>query len=114
MKLGQSVTISNYFQKNDKHVDAPAEIPENASEIEPNVFEFENYSPVKCDEIKGIITGYKQLSTKILYTISQDDIFKGSIEQSWSKEPVYVVNKSLTKKYFVKKEWISPLLKEVK
>ena len=106
MKLGQSVVISSYFHKNDKCIESSGDIPENAVEIEPNLFEFENYSPVDCDELQGIITGYKQLSTKIHYQISQDKIFEGSIETSWIREPVYIVQNALTKKYFVKRDWI--------
>ena len=106
MKLGQSVSISSHFQKNDRHLESSEDIPENAVEIEPNVFEFENYSPVDCEELQGIITGYKQLSTKIHYQTSQHEIFKGSVETSWIREPVYVVQNTLTKKYFVKRDWI--------
>ena len=106
MKLGQPVVISSYFQKNNKYCKSSEDIPEAAVEIEPNVFEFENYSPVDCNNMQGIITGYKQLSTKIHYQISQHEIFKGSVETSWIREPVYVVQNTLTKKYFVKRDWI--------
>lgn len=106
LKLGTPVTITQRFQKNKKITDEPNGIPENAIEVNKDCWEFSRYSPIPC-AINGIITGYKQLCTKIDYTIIPNDkVSWDDICTKYQKEPVYVVQTSLTKKYFVKRKWI--------
>jgi hypothetical protein len=106
LKLGMPVTITQYFQKNRLIREDINNIPEGAIETEPNKWEFSRYSPVPS-MTTGILTGYKQLTTKIHYTVTpKDKLPWDTVTNFYCKEPVYVVQTSLTKKYFVKKEWI--------
>jgi len=116
LKLGIPVTITQYFEpvstSNKYWSDY---LRKNGEEIKPDVFRINRYVPAPTG-INGIITGYKRITTKTVYSIRkyQDwerdtgaETTRESCEYVSSEcENVYVVQTSLTKKYFVKKEWI--------
>jgi len=113
MKLGQPVKIIKYLDP--AHTWNPCwGLQEHGVEVEPGTFQIERYVPVEC-EINGIITGYKQITVSTAYSVGYytvlDEVGCPEKREHYKfrfskKEPVYVVQPSLTKKYFVKKEWI--------
>lgn len=116
LKLGMPVTITQYFEPFITYNNMWSSYLRNHGiELEPNVFQLERYRPAPSS-LTGIITGYKRLTTKTTYRISKYPYMEHDTGAevmgetcgfvSSESEMVYVVQKSLTKKYFVKKEWI--------
>jgi len=114
MRLGQKVRICNQYIPTCFGT-YPGTLRRNGVLLEPSVYEIDRYRPADCD-ITGIITGYKRITTKHVFKI----ITHGSYEKdigaptkyectrhvSSTTEAIYVVQTTLKKKYYVKREWI--------
>jgi hypothetical protein len=116
LKLGTPVTITQYYEPiSTSNKYWSDDLRSHGEEIEPDVFRMIRYSPYPTG-ITGIITGYKRLTIKTVYKIRKykdweretgAEIMRETCDYvSSEKENVYVVQTSLTKKYFVKKEWM--------
>lgn len=116
LRLGTPVTITQCFQPVSTSNKYWANyLIKNGEEIKPNVFRIYRYVPAPAG-IAGIITGYKRLTTKTVYEIQKYTDWEKETGAEFIREyckyitseseNVYVVQTSLTKKYFIKKEWV--------
>jgi len=116
LKLGMPVTITQYFEPASTSNKYWSDYLRNhGEEIKPDTFKINRYLPAPT-EITGIITGYKSLTIKTVYRITKYQAWESDTGAEITKEYcehvsseseyVYVVKTSLTKAYFVKKEWI--------
>ena len=116
LKLGIPVTITQYFEPvsiSNKYWSD--DLRKNGDEIKPNVFRINRYVPAPTG-ITGTVTGYKRLTIKTIYTIKEYQDWERETGAEFTREyckyvsseceNVYVVKTSLTKQYFIKKEWI--------
>lgn len=105
MKLGQKVKISKFYKR-------VYELPFLSNE---KMCVCNRYIPVTC-EISGIITGYKRITinaTHVRYEFLELERDTGAeVKKHYyknarsKKEYIYVVQTTLKKKYFVRKEWL--------
>lgn len=116
LKLGTPVTITQYFEPvSTSNKYWSDELRKYGEEIKPNIFRMNRYVPAPTG-ITGIVTGYKRLTIKTIYTIKEYQDWERETGAEFTREyckyvsseseNVYVVKTSLTKQYFVKKEWI--------
>lgn len=119
MKLGQRVQFSKYYEG------VYTWNPGNAHMVklfgtneEPDIYKIDRYVETECEPVIGIVTGYKRVSISSRYKISrykteeEDMGYWEEVERERAdyldtqKEYVYEVKTTLTKKYYVKKEWL--------
>lgn len=119
MKLGQLVIFSKYYDG--VHTWNPPDahmVKLSGVETGPGVYQINRYVETDCNPIRGIVTGYKQISIAskykiIRYKTEEEDMgYWEEVERErkeylgTQKEFVYEVKTSLKKKYYVMKEWM--------
>ena len=119
MKLGQRVQFSKYYEG--VHTWNPGDaymVKLSGTETDQNIFQINRYEETECEPVIGIITGYKRVSIYSRYKISryktkvEDMGYREEVERESAdyldtqKEYVYEVKTTLTKKYYVRKEWL--------
>lgn len=112
MKLCQKVHIEKYYEP--VHTWNPCTWELRGTAPVDKSFSVDRYAPMDCN-VTGYITGYKRITVRSEYNVCEHTEYdelghevkrEHFAHKSSDKEYIYVVQPTLTKKYFVRKDWI--------